>query len=100
METPYFNAVIITKLTYGLETVQFTEYVGNRLDVFQMKGLRKILNIPPTFIDRSWTNQKVSEEVNAKAGEGTTLDDTVIKIRPVTQFIENAALRPCHPRES
>ena len=71
--------MIITKLTYGLETLQFTEYVGNKLNTFQMKGLRKILKIPPTHINKTWTNQKVFdtasealEKVNPKTCKTTT----------------------------
>ena len=55
------NPVIITKIAYGLETSQFTKNAAGKLDAFQMKGIRKILKIPPTFIDRSWTNEKVLE---------------------------------------
>ena len=28
-----------------------------------MKGHRRILGIPPTFIDRTWTNKRVKEEI-------------------------------------
>ena len=63
-----FNAVILTKLNYGLETVQGTDSQFNKLDVFQMKGLRKILGIPPTHIDRTWTNEKVLEKANKEVG--------------------------------
>ena len=54
-----FNAVIISKLVYGLETFQYTEAVGRKLDVFQMKGLRKTMRIIPTLIDRTHTNENV-----------------------------------------
>ena len=50
-----FNAVTLTKLIYGLETVQGTESPFNKLNVFQMKGLRNIFGIPPTHIDRTLT---------------------------------------------
>ena len=35
---------------------------------FQVKGLRKILGIPPTHIDRTWTNDKVLYKANKDAG--------------------------------
>ena len=38
-----FDAVIKSKLLYGMETVQLTEALRNKIDAFQMKGLRKIL---------------------------------------------------------
>lgn len=54
-----YNAVIRSKLLYGLEGVQLTQSERNKLDAFQIKGLRRILQVPPTFIDRSWTNHRV-----------------------------------------
>ena len=41
-----YNAVVLSKLTYGLETLQFTEAQGNVLDAFQQRGLRKIFKKP------------------------------------------------------
>ena len=46
-----------TKLLYGLETVQHTQSGQNRVDAFEMNMLRRILRVPPTHIDRSWTSQ-------------------------------------------
>jgi hypothetical protein len=59
-----FNAIVRSKLMYGLENLQLTHAEMNKLDAFQMKSLRRILNIPPTFIDRTQTNQVVREQVN------------------------------------
>ena len=42
-----------------LETLQMPPAVMKELDVFQMRGLRKILGIPPTYIDRSNSNSEV-----------------------------------------
>ena len=32
-----------------------------------MKMLRRVLNVPPTHIDREWTNQKVVDELKLRA---------------------------------
>ena len=64
-----YHAVIITKLLYGLETLQCTNKIMGNIDVFQMKGLRKVLGIPPTLIDRTWTNATVFEEQNKITGQ-------------------------------
>ena len=65
------NAVIVSKLIYGLETIKPTAGVNNMLDAFHLKGLRKILEIKTTFIDRANTNervyQKAQEVLNAKS---------------------------------
>ena len=54
-------AVVRSKLVYGLEGTQLPKYLSNKLDVFQLKGLRKILGWKTTFVDRNRTNQKVYE---------------------------------------
>ena len=36
-----FNSVIRSKLAYGLESVQLNKAAINKLDVIQLKGLRK-----------------------------------------------------------
>ena len=67
-EINVFNAVVLTQLIYGLEIVQGTESQFHKLDVSQMKGLRTILGLPPTHIDRTWTNDKVVYKANKDVG--------------------------------
>lgn len=59
-----FDAVIRSKLVYGLESVMLTKSLLNKLDVLQLKGLRKILGIKTTFVDRANTNQSVYNTAN------------------------------------
>lgn len=54
-----FDAVVRSKLVYGLEGVHLPKSVCAKLDAFQLKGLRKILGMQTTFMNRSNTNQKV-----------------------------------------
>ena len=56
-----FDAVVRSKLVYGLEGTQIPKYLENKLNVFQLKGLRKILGWKTTFVDRNRTNKKVYE---------------------------------------
>ncbi len=44
-----YDAVVMSKLVYGLETLQLTRAEQRRLDAFQMRGVRKILRIPSTY---------------------------------------------------
>ena len=37
------DSVIKSKLLYGMETVQLTDAILNKIDAFQIKGFRKIL---------------------------------------------------------
>ena len=48
-----FNAVIRSKLLYGLETVHLTNALLKKVDAFQLRCLRKILKMAPTFEPRS-----------------------------------------------
>ena len=54
-----FDSILRSKILYGLECIQLTQSDMAKLNAFQMKGLRRILKFPPTFIDRSITNQRV-----------------------------------------
>ena len=66
-----FDAVVRSKLLYGLETLHLTQSQARKLDVFQLKGLRKILGWETTFINRANTNQKVCEEATKIARRET-----------------------------
>merc|ERR1711966_187028 len=63
-ELGVFDAVIRAKLVYGLEAVQLPNHLINRLNTFQLKGLREILNMQTTFANRSNTNAKVFQTAN------------------------------------
>ena len=53
------DAVVRSKLVYGLESLQLTEGAIRRLDTFQLKGLRKILRLRTTYIERANSNDDV-----------------------------------------
>jgi hypothetical protein len=59
-----YDAIIRSKLMYGLESVVFNESLFRKLDTFQLKGLRKILKLPTTFVNREATNSFVYTEAN------------------------------------
>ena len=60
-----YDAVIRCKLIYGLESLQLNAGTLSHLNAFQLKGLRRILNLKHTFVDRSNTNHKVFQMANA-----------------------------------
>ena len=57
-----YNAIIVSQLTYGLNTVRLTPGMLKRLDAFQMRGLRYILGI-----DHAYFSGVSNEEVYGKA---------------------------------
>ena len=67
-----WNAVIKTKLTYCLVTVQINKDRASRLDAFQLKGIRRILNWKTTYIERRNTNKRLRQEANKIINQGKT----------------------------
>ena len=59
-----WDAVVKAKLVYGLESLQINDDMARRLDAFHLRGLRQIMKIPTTFIDRANTNSVVFEKAN------------------------------------
>ena len=57
------NAIVKSKLLYGLECIQLTKADISRLNAFQNKALRRILGKPPTFLDRQATNESIYREI-------------------------------------
>ena len=48
-----YDAIIGSDLLYGLESAPMNDYTKHELDIFQLKGIRKIFGIKTTFIDRT-----------------------------------------------
>ena len=47
----YFDAVICSKLLYGLETVHLTSALLKQVDAFQLRCLRRNLKLAPTLVN-------------------------------------------------
>ena len=62
-----FDAIIRSKLLYGLETVQLTNSMEKELNAFQMRGLRQILKNTHTYWNREHTNKHILEEATTIA---------------------------------
>lgn len=52
-----YNAVVISKLIYGLETLQHNCRTFNRVSTFHMRCIRNNLGIPLMFVDRIMTDE-------------------------------------------
>ena len=51
-------------MLFGLESAELTIPAQNALDILHLKGLRKILRMKTTFIDRANTNEEVMKRAN------------------------------------
>ena len=67
-----YDALIGSKLSYGLHVLSLREGLINKLDAFYYKGLRKILKVPSTFINRHYSNTKLLELVHEKCSKQGT----------------------------
>lgn len=47
-----YDAIIRSKLLHGLECIQLTQRDQDRINTHQMKGIRRILGVPPTHISK------------------------------------------------
>ena len=63
-----YNAVIISKLIYGLETMYLNESQLKRLDAFHIRGLRHILGITHSYWSRA-KNSEILDEANEIDGK-------------------------------
>ena len=61
-----FDAVVRSKLVYGLEASHIPKFLMQKLNAFQLKGLRKILKLDTTYIDRSNTKTRVFSLANER----------------------------------
>ena len=61
-----YDAIIRTKLIYGLESTALNQITIRKINAFHMKGLRKICNVPSTYLteNRKYTNEYVLEKIN------------------------------------
>ena len=65
-----YDAVIRSKLVYGLESLQLNATTLKQLDVFQLKGLRTILGMTTTYVDRTNTNREVYARAEERMNQG------------------------------
>ena len=61
-----WDAVIRSKLMYGLESTMMNIGVLSKIDAFQLKGLRKILKVKTAYHDRDMSNEQVYRLANQK----------------------------------
>ena len=64
------DAVLRSKLLYGLESAQLIPSVLKKLETFQLKVLRKILKIDTTYINRVNTNNSIFNRIDTMMEEG------------------------------
>ena len=56
-----YDGVVESQLLYNLESVHLTTSLRQKLVAFHLRGLRKILKLPTTYVDRRFSNARVHE---------------------------------------
>jgi len=70
-----YNAIIISQLIYGLNTLNITPAIKNRLNAFHMRGLRYILNIDHSYYSHI-SNEEVINRMNLAINDASALNVT------------------------
>jgi len=84
-----------SKLIYGLESVQVNDSLKHKIDAFQLKGLRQILKLQTTYVNRANSNEHVfrvaNDSINTwdarrrEGGEGFKPEKRII---PISEYYE------------
>jgi hypothetical protein len=88
-----FDAVIRAKLVYGLDTVAIPPNLMAKLNVFQLKGLRKILGLKTTFIDRANSNKEVFRQANAERNPNGEPNKEIRSFQSYVEYKQEALLK-------
>ena len=64
------NAVVRSKLLYGMESAHLISSILSRLNTVQLKGFRKIMKWQTTYVRRENTNVRLLEAVKQELREG------------------------------
>ena len=83
-----YDAIIRAKLLYGLESTAMNNSIKHSLDIFQLKGLRKILNLKTTFVDRAMDSRAVFQKMQDKIHESTPVGKQEKILKPYSTVYE------------
>ena len=86
------DAVIRAKLLYGLESAQLTPSNQRRIETFQLKGLRKILRLTTTYVERANTNSEVFRKANEQLRTETREGKKAKTVKPFITCYKNARI--------
>ena len=59
-----YHAILRSKLLYSLDSLQVNDNLITKINAFHLKGIRQIMRIKTTYIDRTQTNEEVLRRAN------------------------------------
>ena len=90
-----FNAIIRSRILYTLETLELTPSHQRTLDTLYYQGLRKVLHKPATYIDRTWTHDRLLTLANQIARRASR--SATPKHQPFSPLLCSATPSPLRP---
>ena len=78
-----YDALIRSRLLYGLERIHLTKSLTSKLNAFHHRGLRKILHLDTTYVNRTNTNARLFEAASQAAGKPVVPFDRMLSTRRV-----------------
>ena len=81
-----FNAIIQAKLLYGLESAQLNDGLAQKLTTVQLKGLRQIMKMATTYVNRENTNKRVLTKANPDMHTNNMKRSERLKLGPTKSF--------------
>ena len=87
------DAVIKSKLLYGIDSAQLTTSNQRKIKVFQLKGLRKILKMTTSFVERHNSNAEVFRRANETLRHETPPGKTPKIIKPFVTCYLNSRMK-------
>ena len=67
-----YDALVCTKFSYGMHVLPLRDNILRKLDTFHYKGLRQLLKVPSTYIDRAYTNTSLLQQAEEISGKTVT----------------------------
>ena len=87
------DAVIRSKLLYGIDSAQLTPSNQRRIEVFQLKGLRKITKMTTTYVERNNSNAEVFRKANEAIKQETPENKIPTTVKPFVTCYLNSRMK-------
>ena len=86
-----YDAIIKNKLLYGLETIHLMQAMQEKFNTCQLRGLRKILTLQSTYMNRAQTNAYAMKKANQEINRNRTNNFRGIKL--VSELVQQERCR-------
>ena len=86
-----YDSVVSSKLMYGMHVLPLRDDILHKLDTFFYRGLRQLLKVPSTYIDREYTNTYLLEKTEELCNSGKSKNKK--QIIPISQRLIQRSIK-------